>query len=104
MRTSFDKIVDPLLSAIRRELSSIIARLHRVDFGDRNVAHAGGGGTSIYMKDLIEKLEFVRSAILARYSVGDLSKGWYAYLLEINSQPYLVKLYLPVLWTYSNIS
>ena len=83
IQTSFDKIVDPLLSAVRRELSSIIARLHRVDFGDRNIPRGGGGGTSIYMKDLIEKLEFVRTAILARYSVGDLSKEWCAQLLEL---------------------
>ncbi|KAF8335774.1 Golgi transport complex subunit 5-domain-containing protein [Cantharellus anzutake] len=82
IRVSFDKTVDPLLSAIRREFSSIIARLHRVDFGDRNAALGGGGGTSIYMKDLIEKLEFVRAAILARHSVGEFSKEWSVNLIK----------------------
>lgn len=31
------------------------------------------------MKDLVDKLEFVRTQILARYSVGDLNAEWYVF-------------------------
>ena len=43
----------------------------------------GGGGTSAYMQDLIEKLNFVRNGVLARYNVGDLAKEWYVRLRDI---------------------
>jgi conserved oligomeric Golgi complex subunit 5 len=80
MRAAFDRIVDPLLSAIRRELSAIISRLHRVDFGNKSVSDPMtiGGGMSSYMKDLIEKLDFVRTGILGRYNVAELTREWYA--------------------------
>lgn len=79
LRGAFDRLVDPLMTSIRRELGSIIARLHRVDFGDKaafDPMSQGAGGPSGYMKDLVEKLEFVRSQILARYSVGALNSEW----------------------------
>lgn len=79
MRVAFDRIVDPLLSALRRELSAIISRLHRVDFGNTSMVDpmTMGGGTSVYMKDLIDKLDFVRNGVLGRYNVAELTKEWY---------------------------
>lgn len=65
--------------AIRREFSSIIARMHRVDYSkslDINGATTGGGGASGYMVDLTEKLTLVREEILGAYRVGDLAKEW----------------------------
>lgn len=66
--------------AIRRDFSSIIARMHRVDYSknlDVNGASAGGGGgASSYMVDLTEKLTLVREEILGAYRVGDLAKEW----------------------------
>ena len=37
----------------------------------------GVGGPSAYMKDLVDKLDFVRTQILARYSVGTLNSEWW---------------------------
>lgn len=67
-----------MISAIRRDLASIIARLHRVDFSDKAAFDpmSQAGGPSGYMKDLVDKLEFVRTQILARYSVGALNTEW----------------------------
>ena len=85
MRTAFDRIADPLLSAIRRELAAIISRLHRVDFGTNSTVDpmSMGGGTSGYMKDLIDKLDFVRNGVLGRYSVAELTKEWYVVVIAL---------------------
>ncbi|KAI0769620.1 Golgi transport complex subunit 5-domain-containing protein [Trametes elegans] len=74
---TFERIVDPLLAAIRRELGAIIAKLHRMDFSDKvDPMAAMGGGPSPYMKDLIEKLTFIKTEILAQYNVPDVSRQW----------------------------
>jgi conserved oligomeric Golgi complex subunit 5 len=35
-----------------------------------------GGGSSIYMKDLVEKLTFIRSEILSKFNVGEAGRAW----------------------------
>jgi hypothetical protein len=65
-----------LLTAIRREFSLILARMHRVDFSKLSDPMAGMGGPSPYMKDLMEKMTFVRTEVLAPYNVGGLKKVW----------------------------
>lgn len=67
--------MDPLLSSIRRELSSIVAKLHKLNLGSLD-ASAGMGGPSTYMKDLVEKLNFVKIEVLAKFNVGDLQREW----------------------------
>jgi len=74
LRKTFEGIVDPLLSAIRRELSYIIAKLHRIDFA--NKSERGMGGPSSYIKELTEKLSFIKSEILARFSLGNFEQTW----------------------------
>lgn len=37
---------------------------------------AGPGGMSAYMKDMVDKLSFIRNEILARFNIGDLMKTW----------------------------
>ncbi|RPD78344.1 hypothetical protein L226DRAFT_502792 [Lentinus tigrinus ALCF2SS1-7] len=77
LHDAFDKIVDPLMAAIRRELAAITAKLHRMDFGAAfDPAAAMGGGPSPYMKDLVEKLTFIKNEILAQYNVPDVSRQW----------------------------
>lgn len=78
LRKAFEGIVDPLISAIRRELGYIIAKLHRIDFAKKS--EPGMGGPSSYIKELTEKLSFVKSEILARYSLGDFERTWYVTL------------------------
>ncbi|KAF7321504.1 ACT domain-containing protein [Mycena kentingensis (nom. inval.)] len=72
----YQKLVDPVLLAIRRELGAIIARLHRINLAKAADPMAGMGGASLYMKDLVEKLGFIKAEILSRYSVGDVSQEW----------------------------
>ncbi|KZT08446.1 uncharacterized protein LAESUDRAFT_735990 [Laetiporus sulphureus 93-53] len=81
----FERIVDPLLAAVRRELGAIIARLHRMDFSDAGGANplsAMGGGPSPYMKDLVEKLAFVKGEALAQINVPELSRQWVVELVK----------------------
>ena len=67
-----------MLSAIRRELGAIIAKLHKLDLGKSlDVGGGGGHGASTYMKDLVEKINFIKSEVLAKFNVGDLSREWY---------------------------
>ncbi|KAI0645490.1 Golgi transport complex subunit 5-domain-containing protein [Trametes meyenii] len=77
LHNTFDHVVEPVLSSIRRELSAIIAKLHRMNFSDSvDPMAAMGGGPSPYMKDLIEKLTFVKNEILAQYNVPDVNRQW----------------------------
>lgn len=77
LKRSFERIIDPLLAAIRRELGAIIAKLHHLDFSDTlDPLSAMGGGPSLYMKDLVEKMTFVKAEILSQFNVLDLSRHW----------------------------
>jgi len=74
---TYERIVEPLLTSIRRELGAIIARLHRIDFSKSVDPMSGmGGGSSIYMKDLTEKLSFIKSEILSKFNIGEASRAW----------------------------
>lgn len=68
------------MAAIRRELAVIIAKLHKVDFAKAPDAAAGMGGASPYMKDLIEKFNFVKIDVLGKFNVADTSREWYVVL------------------------
>jgi hypothetical protein len=43
---------------------------------------AGGSGGSPYIKDLADKLNFIRLELLNRMSLGDFMKEWYAALFS----------------------
>lgn len=77
MQRTNERIYEPLLVAIRRETSSIVARLHRIDFGKAldDVA-PGMGGPSAYMKELVDKLSFVRKEVLSKYNIGEITQEW----------------------------
>ncbi|KAG6920111.1 hypothetical protein DXG01_010179 [Tephrocybe rancida] len=73
---AYEQLVDPLMTAIRRELSAIIVKLHRIDFGQDVDPMSGMGGSSFYMKDLVEKLSFIKSEIIQKFSIGEAGKTW----------------------------
>lgn len=78
IRRTFDQIIEPILAAIRREVGALIAKLHRQDFGNSaDPMAAMGGSASPYMKDLADKLTFVKNEVLSQFNVGDLSREWY---------------------------
>jgi conserved oligomeric Golgi complex subunit 5 len=68
--------VDPVITAIRRELAAVITKLHRIDFAKTSDPMIGLGGPSFYMKELVEKMSYIKSEILSRYSVGHESSLW----------------------------
>ncbi|KAI0823334.1 Golgi transport complex subunit 5-domain-containing protein [Trametes gibbosa] len=77
LHDTFERVVDPLLAAIRRELGAVISKLHRMDFSDNvDPLTAMGGGPSPYMKDLVEKLNFIKNDVLALYAVPEVSRQW----------------------------
>ncbi|KAJ7668407.1 Golgi transport complex subunit 5-domain-containing protein [Mycena polygramma] len=72
----YQRLVEPVLVAIRRELGAIIAKLHRIDFSKPADPMAGMSGASFYMKDLVDKLSFIKIEILSKFSVGDVGREW----------------------------
>ncbi|KAJ4468253.1 Golgi transport complex subunit 5-domain-containing protein [Lentinula aciculospora] len=76
IHATYEQIVDPLLTAIRRELGAIIARLHRIDFGKSTDRAAGMGGPSFYMKDLVDKLSYIKLEVLNKYLVEEDNHKW----------------------------
>ena len=75
MREQYEKVVDPVLSAVKRDCGAILATLHRLDFGKSGPA-IGGGGASVYMEELIAKMNFVKQEILERYAGMDAVRQW----------------------------
>ncbi|KAF7375982.1 ACT domain-containing protein [Mycena sanguinolenta] len=73
---AYRRLVDPILVAIRRELSAIITKLHRINFNKPADAMSGISGPSFYMKDLVDKLSFIKVEILSKYSIGDAGREW----------------------------
>jgi conserved oligomeric Golgi complex subunit 5 len=70
--------VDPILVAIRREVAAIVAKLHRQDLSDNvDPMNAMGGGASPYMKELTEKLTFIKTGVLGLFDIPELSRDWY---------------------------
>ena len=56
-----------------------------MDFSDSSDPMAGmGGGPSPYMKDLVEKLNFIKSDILSLWNVPDVSQKWCVVLSSFN--------------------
>ena len=69
------------MTAIRRELGAIIDKLHRVDFNRVVETVPGMGGPSFYMKDLVEKLTFIKTEVLSKFNLGDTSRSWFVLFL-----------------------
>ncbi|KAJ7287365.1 Golgi transport complex subunit 5-domain-containing protein [Mycena rebaudengoi] len=76
LHQAYQRLVDPVLTAIRRELGAIIAKLHRIDLNKASDPMAGMSGTSLYMKDLVDKLSFIKTEILSKFNVGDAGREW----------------------------
>ncbi|KNZ78795.1 Conserved oligomeric Golgi complex subunit 5 [Termitomyces sp. J132] len=73
---AYERLVEPLMTAIRRELSAIIVKLHRIDFGKDVDPTSGLGSSSFYMKELMEKLSFIKAEILSQFLIGEAGRTW----------------------------
>ena len=71
-------IVDPLLAAIKSESGVIIAKLHR-EPGRSADPLADMGGSSAYVKEITEKLAFVKTEILARLVIEEVAREWFVH-------------------------
>ncbi|GAA5906439.1 hypothetical protein JCM8208_004660 [Rhodotorula glutinis] len=94
-RSVYLGIINPLILSIRREYSTLLSRMHRVDYSkEADSAHGHGpmsvGGTSSYMTDLVDKLALVKDEIFASYRVGDLAKEWALDLARFTVQTFLL--------------
>ena len=79
MMETYRHIVDPLLAAIKSDSGAIIAKLHRDPMRSTDPL-ADMGGSSAYIKGITEKLAFVKTEILARLSIEEVTRGWFVFL------------------------
>ncbi|GAA6016444.1 hypothetical protein JCM11491_002415 [Sporobolomyces phaffii] len=99
LRAGYLAVVNPLILSIRREFSSVLARMHRVDYSkesDPTTNPPGGGSSSSsssssgYMLDLTDKLTLIKEEILGSYRVGQLGKDWALDLARFTVQTFLL--------------
>ena len=74
----YRRIVDPLLAAIKSESGVVIAKLHR-EPGRSADSLADMGGSSAYVKEITEKLSFVKTEILARLAIEGVAREWFVH-------------------------
>ncbi|KAI0250159.1 hypothetical protein BJV78DRAFT_1362418 [Lactifluus subvellereus] len=75
MMAVYGRITGPILTATKSESSAIIAKLHRESARSADPP-SDMGGSSAYVKELTEKLAFVKSEVLARLSIEDVTREW----------------------------
>lgn len=74
LRKELFSITAPLLSAIRKDFTSILSRMHSVNFTAPSSMEAGS--SSPYLSDLSDKLGFVRLQLLRPLKLGEMSREW----------------------------
>jgi len=79
MMETYRHIVEPLLAAIKSDSGAIIAKLHRDPIRSTDPL-ADMGSSSAYVKEITEKLAFVKTEILTRLSIEDVTREWFAFL------------------------
>lgn len=76
LHQAYNRLMEPIMTAVRRELGAIIDKLHRVDLARIVDSAPGMGGPSFYLKDLVEKLSFIKTEVLSKYNLGDAGRSW----------------------------
>ena len=77
MYQAYEGLMKPVMAAIWRELGAIIDKLHRVDFAKAVDPAPGMGGPSFYMRDLVDKLSFIKAEVLSKFNIGDAGRSWF---------------------------
>ncbi|KAI0279355.1 Golgi transport complex subunit 5-domain-containing protein [Russula aff. rugulosa BPL654] len=75
MMETYRHIVDPLLAAVKSDTGAIIAKLHRDPIRSTDPL-ADMGGSSPYIKEITEKLAFMKTEVLARLSIEQVTREW----------------------------
>ncbi|PFH52012.1 hypothetical protein AMATHDRAFT_2501 [Amanita thiersii Skay4041] len=66
MRKSCDNLLEPIQTSIRREISAIISKLHRINLGKTADIGTSLTSASFYIRDLAEKLTFIKTEVLSK--------------------------------------
>lgn len=83
----YQTLVSPMQQAIQREISAILAKLHRINFGQEGTMP---NGSSLCLRELAEKLNFIKSEIVGVYDIGEAGRAWYVYTAVFCSFPRLL--------------
>ncbi|KAI0062836.1 hypothetical protein BV25DRAFT_1824872 [Artomyces pyxidatus] len=75
MHNVYERIVDPMLGVIKVELNAILARLHR-DSAKAVDPMTGMGGSSPYIKDIVDKLTFIKTEVFSRFNIEGVTREW----------------------------
>ncbi|KAF8629271.1 hypothetical protein AX17_005850 [Amanita inopinata Kibby_2008] len=89
---AYKSLVEPMYTSIRREIGATVSKLHRVDLGKPVNPQSGIGGASFYMRDLAEKLSFIKTEILSRYSLNEAGLVWATEIVKFTVRTFLLHL------------
>ncbi|RXW23332.1 hypothetical protein EST38_g2498 [Candolleomyces aberdarensis] len=88
IQDAYETLVQPMQQAIQREISAILAKLHRIDFGQSGGGMAGG--SSFCLRELSEKLAFIKGEILDCYDLGDAARVWVVSIVKFTIRNFLL--------------
>ncbi|KAF6760044.1 Golgi transport complex subunit 5-domain-containing protein [Ephemerocybe angulata] len=80
-------LVSPMQQAIQREISAILAKLHRIDFGQQNSMPSG---SSLCLRELSEKLSFIKDEVLGTYDIGEAGRAWIVSIVKFTIRNFLL--------------
>ncbi|KAF8626868.1 hypothetical protein AX15_004686 [Amanita polypyramis BW_CC] len=86
----YDSLIKPIKTSIRREIGAIVSKLHRIDLGKPVNPDSGLGGASLYIRDLTEKLSFIKSEILSRYNLNETGRAWTISIAKFTVKTFLL--------------
>ncbi|KAK2467810.1 hypothetical protein APHAL10511_000105 [Amanita phalloides] len=83
----YQSLVDPINTSIRRETSAIISKVHRIDLGKQANPDIGA---SPYIRELTEKLSFIKTEILSRYNLDEAGRTWAISIVKFTVKTFLL--------------
>ncbi|KAG2015937.1 hypothetical protein CC2G_009155 [Coprinopsis cinerea AmutBmut pab1-1] len=86
-KSLYQETVEPMQNSIQREISAILAKVHRIDFGQTGIMP---GGASLCMRELTDKLAFIKSEILDEYAIGDAGRAWVTSIAKFTIRNFLL--------------
>ncbi|TEB37536.1 hypothetical protein FA13DRAFT_1786654 [Coprinellus micaceus] len=80
-------LVSPVQQAIQREISAILAKLHRINFGQQG---AMSNGSSLCLRELAEKLAFIKGEMVGVYDIGEAGRTWIISIVKYTIRNFLL--------------
>ncbi|KAH6914164.1 Golgi transport complex subunit 5-domain-containing protein [Coprinopsis sp. MPI-PUGE-AT-0042] len=82
----YQEILEPMQNAVQREIGAILVKVHRIDFGQTGTMP---GGASLCMRELTDKLGFIKSEILNEYNIGEVGAAWATSIVRFTIRNFL---------------